>query len=91
MGPVPGFAFGAEKLVGVGAGPEHAGRGVTVPVPQQRSRTRRGAQPRWSKSLRRCRTQSAYGTPLMVQVLDADNEEILTSEPITLKVEINEW
>jgi hypothetical protein len=33
----------------------------------------------------------AYGTQLMVQVLDADNEEILTSEPITLKVEINEW
>lgn len=33
----------------------------------------------------------AYGTPLLVQVLDADNEEILTSEPVTLKVEINEW
>ena len=32
-----------------------------------------------------------YGTPLLVQVLDADNEEILTSESITLKVEINEW
>jgi len=32
-----------------------------------------------------------YDTPLLVQVLDADNEEILTSEPITLKVEINEW
>ena len=33
----------------------------------------------------------AFDTPLLVQVLDADNEEILTSEPITLKVEINEW
>ncbi|MGA9754661.1 MAG: hypothetical protein WBV23_05920, partial [Desulfobaccales bacterium] len=29
MGPVPGFAFGAEKLMRVGAAPEHAGR-VTV-------------------------------------------------------------
>ena len=37
------------------------------------------------------RPELAFGTPLMVQVLDADNEEILTSEPITLKVEINEW
>jgi hypothetical protein len=35
MGPVPGFASEAEKLVGVGAGPEHAGRGVTVPAPQR--------------------------------------------------------
>jgi hypothetical protein len=37
------------------------------------------------------RPELTYGTQLVVQVLDADNEEILTSEPITLKVEINEW
>ena len=35
MGPVPGFAFGAEKLVGIGAGPGHTGRGVTVPAPRR--------------------------------------------------------
>ena len=33
----------------------------------------------------------AYGTPLMVEVLDADNEEILDREEITLKVDIDEW
>ena len=37
------------------------------------------------------RPELAYGTQLVAQVLDADNEEILTSESITLKVEINEW
>jgi len=33
----------------------------------------------------------AYGTPLMVEVLDADNEEMLDREEITLKVDIDEW
>ena len=33
----------------------------------------------------------AYDTPLEVLVLDADDEEILAREEITLKVEINDW
>ena len=33
----------------------------------------------------------AYNTPLEVLVLDADDEEILAREEITLKVEINGW
>ncbi|MFC1596348.1 PglZ domain-containing protein [Planctomycetota bacterium] len=33
----------------------------------------------------------AYNTPLEVLVLDADDEEILAREEITLKVEINDW
>ena len=32
-----------------------------------------------------------YGTALIVEVLDADNEEILDREEITLKVDIDEW
>lgn len=37
------------------------------------------------------RPELAFGTQLLAQVLDADNEEILASEPVILKVEINEW
>ncbi len=33
----------------------------------------------------------AYNSPLEVLVIDADNEEILAREDITLKVEINDW
>ncbi len=33
----------------------------------------------------------AFGTPLVVEVFDADNEEILDREEITLKVDIDEW
>lgn len=33
----------------------------------------------------------AYGTNLVVEVLDADNEEILDREEIKLKVDIDEW
>ena len=33
----------------------------------------------------------AYGTTLIVEVLDADDEEILDREEITLKVDIDEW
>ena len=33
----------------------------------------------------------AYNTPLEVLVLDADDEEILAREEITLKVQIDEW
>jgi hypothetical protein len=33
----------------------------------------------------------AYDTPLLVQVLDADNEELLAHEDIALKVDLNEW
>jgi len=32
-----------------------------------------------------------YGTPLVIVVLDADDEEILAREEITLKVDIDEW
>ena len=33
----------------------------------------------------------SYGTQLEVLVRDADDEEILAREEVTLKVEINEW
>jgi hypothetical protein len=33
----------------------------------------------------------AYGTSLMVEVLDADDEEILVREDVTLKIEISDW
>ncbi len=33
----------------------------------------------------------AYGTKLMVEVLDADDEELLAREEIILKVDIDEW
>ncbi len=33
----------------------------------------------------------AYGAPLVVEVLDADDEEILVREDVTLKVEISDW
>lgn len=32
-----------------------------------------------------------YGTPLIIEVLDADNEEILDCEEIKLRVDIDEW
>ena len=35
--------------------------------------------------------QLAYGTPLQVEVLDADDEEILAREDVTLKIEISDW
>ncbi len=35
--------------------------------------------------------QLAYGTPLQVEVLDADDEEILVREDVTLKIEISDW
>jgi hypothetical protein len=37
------------------------------------------------------KVELAYGTPLVVLVLDADDEEILAREEITLKVDINDW
>ena len=37
------------------------------------------------------RPELAYNTPLEVLVIDADDEEILAREEITLKVEINDW
>jgi len=33
----------------------------------------------------------SYGTPVMVEVLDADDEELLTREEVILKVDIDEW
>ena len=33
----------------------------------------------------------AYGAPLVVEVLDADDEEILVREDVTLKIEISDW
>jgi hypothetical protein len=35
--------------------------------------------------------QLAYGTPLLVEVLDADDEEILLREDVTLKTDISDW
>lgn len=35
--------------------------------------------------------QLAYGTRLLVEVLDADDEEILVREDVTLKIEISDW
>jgi len=35
--------------------------------------------------------QLAYGAPLLVEVLDADNEEVLVREDITLKIDISDW
>jgi hypothetical protein len=35
--------------------------------------------------------QLAYGTPLLVEVLDADDEEILVREDATLKIDISDW
>ena len=35
--------------------------------------------------------QLAYGTPLLVEVLDADDEEILVREDVTLKIDISDW
>ena len=35
--------------------------------------------------------QIAYGTPLLVEVLDADDEEILAHEDVTLKIDISDW
>ena len=32
-----------------------------------------------------------YGTPLLVEVLDADDEEILMREDVTLKTDISDW
>jgi hypothetical protein len=32
-----------------------------------------------------------YGMPLLAQVIDADDEEILASEEVTLKVDLDEW
>jgi len=37
------------------------------------------------------RLELAYNAPLEVLVIDADDEEILAREEITLKVEINDW
>jgi hypothetical protein len=37
------------------------------------------------------RPELAYNAPLEVLVIDADDEEILVREEITLKVEINDW
>ncbi len=37
------------------------------------------------------RPELAYNSPLEVLVVDADDEELLTREDITLKVEINDW
>jgi hypothetical protein len=37
------------------------------------------------------RPQLAYGTPLVVEVLDADDEEVLVREDVTLKIEISDW
>ena len=33
----------------------------------------------------------AYGTPLLIEVLDMDDEEILAREEVTLKIEITDW
>jgi hypothetical protein len=35
--------------------------------------------------------QLAYGAPLLVEVLDADDEEILVREDVTLKIDISDW
>jgi hypothetical protein len=35
--------------------------------------------------------QLAYGTALLVEVLDADDEEILVREDVTLKTDISDW
>ena len=35
--------------------------------------------------------QLAYGTPLLVEVLDADDEEVLVREDVTLKIDISDW
>jgi len=35
--------------------------------------------------------QLAYGTPLLVAVLDADHEEMLVREDVTLKTDISDW
>ncbi len=32
-----------------------------------------------------------YGAPLLVEVVDADDEEILVREDVTLKIEISDW
>ena len=32
-----------------------------------------------------------FGTPLIVEVLDADDEELLTREDVELKIEISDW
>lgn len=37
------------------------------------------------------RPELAYGTMLAVQVLDADDEEILAREEVTLRIEISDW
>ena len=37
------------------------------------------------------RPEVPYGASLLVQVIDEDDEEILTREEITLKVELDEW
>ncbi len=35
--------------------------------------------------------QLVYGTPLVVEVLDADDEELLAREEVSLKIEITDW
>ena len=35
--------------------------------------------------------QLAYGTPLLVEVLDADDEGILLRQDVTLKTDISDW
>jgi hypothetical protein len=37
------------------------------------------------------RPRIAYGTPLQVEVLDADDEEILAREDVSLKTDISDW
>jgi hypothetical protein len=37
------------------------------------------------------RPQLGYGSPLVVEVLDADDEEILVREDVTLRIEISDW
>jgi hypothetical protein len=32
-----------------------------------------------------------YGTPLIVEVLDADDEELLAREDVELKIDISDW
>jgi hypothetical protein len=36
-------------------------------------------------------SEARYGMPLLAQVVDADDEEILASEQVTLKVDLDEW
>ena len=33
----------------------------------------------------------SHGTPLVVEVLDADNEELLAREEVELKIDITDW